>query len=137
MQLAIGTLSKRTGCNIETIRYYEREGLMPNPPRTSGGHRLYDEEHIKRLTFIRRSRELGFSLEDVRGLLRILDGGHYTCAEVRAITLEHLSEISAKLTDLKKLEKLLEELAAECSGDETPRCPVIDALFQDGQARQG
>ena len=59
MSLGIGSLSKQTGCNIETIRYYEREGLLPNPPRTDGGHRMYDDEHLKRLTFIRRSRELG------------------------------------------------------------------------------
>lgn len=136
MSLGIGALSKHTGCNIETIRYYEREGLMPDPPRTAGGHRLYEQEHIKRLTFIRRSRELGFTLEEVRGLLQIVDGGHYTCAEVKTITLDHLSEIRAKLTDLRKLERALKELAAKCTGDETPQCPVIDALFREEGLRQ-
>ena len=74
-QLPIGTLSKLTGCNIETIRYYERIGLMPKPPRTPGGRRVYDESHVRRLTFVRRSRELGFTLDDVRELLRLVEGG--------------------------------------------------------------
>ncbi len=74
----IGALSTRTGVNIETIRYYEREGLLPHPPRTAGGHRSYSEDHLKRLTFIRRSRELGFSIAEIRGLLALVDGGSYT-----------------------------------------------------------
>jgi MerR family mercuric resistance operon transcriptional regulator len=127
-RLTIGVLSKRTGCNIETIRYYERIGLLPAPPRTRGGHRLYDETHLKRLTFVRRSRELGFTLDDVRGLLQLVDGGHYTCAEVRDMTLKHLDEIRSKVADLRRLERVLEEMAAQCTGDDVPECPVIDAL---------
>ncbi|MDH3920601.1 MAG: MerR family transcriptional regulator, partial [Rhodospirillales bacterium] len=90
MPLTIGALSKNTGCNIETIRYYERIGLLPAPPRSAGGHRLYGEVLLKRLTFIRRGRELGFTLDDIRGLLGLVDGGAYTCAEVKALTLDHL-----------------------------------------------
>ncbi len=127
-RLAIGALSKRTGCNIETIRYYERIGLLPAPPRTEGGHRVYDEAHLKRLTFVRRSRELGFTLDDVRGLLQLVDGGHYTCAEVRELTLQHLDEIRSKVADLRRLERVLKEMAAQCTGDDVPECPVIDAL---------
>ncbi len=127
-RLTIGVLSKRTGCNIETIRYYERIGLLPAPPRTEGGHRLYDEAHLKRLTFVRRSRELGFTLNDVRGLLQLVDGGHYTCAEVRDMTLQHLDEIRCKVADLRRLERVLKEMAAQCTGDDVPECPVIDAL---------
>ncbi len=129
-RLTIGVLSKRTGCNIETIRYYERIGLMPAPPRTEGGHRLYDEAHLKRLTFVRRSRELGFTLDDVRGLLQLVDGGHYTCAEVRDMTLQHLDEIRSKVADLRRLERVLKEMAAQCTGDDVPECPVIDALSE-------
>ena len=125
----IGALSEQTGCNIETIRYYEREGLLPNPPRTEGGHRVYGEEHLKRLTFIRRSRELGFTLEEVRGLLRMVDGEHYTCAEVKSLTLDHLKDVRGKLADLKKLEKVLKQLADRCTGNETPDCPIVEALF--------
>jgi len=129
-RLGIGALSEQTGCNIETIRYYEREGLLPNPPRTEGGHRVYDKEHLKRLTFIRRSRELGFALEEVRGLLRMVDGEHYSCAEVKSLTLDHLKDVRGKLTDLKKLEKVLKQLADQCTGDATPDCPIVEALFK-------
>lgn len=128
--LGIGMLSKQTGCKVETIRYYEREGLMPDPPRTDGGHRVYAQEHLKRLRFIRRGRELGFTLDEVRNLLRIVDGDHYTCGEVKALTLDHLADVRGKLADLKKLETALKELAAQCSGDETPYCPVVEALFE-------
>ena len=126
----IGALSKGTGCHIETIRYYERIGLMPKPPRSPGGHRLYEEDHLRRLTFIRRSRELGFTLEEVRGLLRLVDGGSYTCAEVKALTLDHAAEVRRKVADLRKLERVLKEMAAECDGGEVPECPIIDTLYQ-------
>ena len=128
-RFGIGALSEQTGCNIETIRYYEREGLLPDPPRTEGGHRVYDQEHLKRLRFIRRSRELGFTLEEVRGLLRMVDGEHYTCAQVKSLTLDHLEDVRGKLADLKKLEKVLKQLADRCTGDETPDCPIVEALF--------
>ena len=129
-RFGIGTLSRQTGCNIETIRYYELEGLMPHPPRTAGGHRVFGDEHLKRLTFIRRSRELGFTLEEVRGLLTTVDGGHATCAEVKAVTLDHIDDIRGKMADLKKLERVLSELAAQCIGSETPDCPIVEALFE-------
>ena len=126
----IGVLSKGTGCNIETIRYYERIRLMPKPPRSPGGHRLYEDDHLRRLTFIRRSRELGFTLEEVRGLLRLVDGGSYTCAEVKTLTLDHAAEVRRKVADLRKLERVLREMAAECEGGEVPECPIIDALYR-------
>ena len=129
--LTIGALSKHTGCNIETIRYYERIGILPAPPRTEGGHRLYGRDHLKRLFFIRRSRELGFSLEEVRGLLSLVDGGDYTCAEVRSLTLKHAGEVKRKITDLRKMERVLKDMASQCAGGEIPECPVIDALFGD------
>ena len=126
----IGALSRGTSCHIETIRYYERIGLMPKPPRSPGGHRLYEEDHLRRLTFIRRSRELGFTLEEVRGLLRLVDGGSYTCAEVKALTLDHAAEVRRKVADLRKLERVLKEMAAECDGGEVPQCPIIDTLYR-------
>ena len=126
----IGVLSRRTGCKVETIRYYERIGLLPAPSRSAGGHRLFGEDHLKRLTFIRRGRELGFSLDDIRGLLGLVDGGAYTCAEVKAVTLEHLGEVRRKLADLRRLERVLKGMAAECEGGAVPDCPVIDALFR-------
>ncbi|MDX1489606.1 MAG: helix-turn-helix domain-containing protein [Acidiferrobacterales bacterium] len=126
--LTIGGLSQHTGCNIETIRYYERIGIIPKPPRTQGGHRLYGREHLKRLTFIRRSRELGFSLEQIRDLLRFVDGKRYTCSQVKAITVEHLEEVRARMRDLKRLEKVLKTMAAQCDRGKVPDCPVIEAL---------
>jgi MerR family mercuric resistance operon transcriptional regulator len=128
--MTIGPLSEKTGCNIETIRYYERIGMMPKPPRTAGGHRVYREEHLKRLTFIRRSRELGFTLDQVRNLLLLVDGDDFTCDEVKTMTLEHTDNVHRKINDLKKLERVLKDMVAQCDRGDVPDCPVIDALFQ-------
>lgn len=127
--LGIGALSKRAGCNIETIRYYEKCGLLPAPPRTKGGHRLYGEGHLKRLVFIRRSRELGFSLDEVRALLGLVDRGDYTCGEVKALTLDHLQTVREKIKDLRRLEKTLAGISSRCEGGTVPECPIIEALF--------
>ena len=127
--MKIGQLSTQTGCKIETIRYYEQIGLLPAPARSDGGYRIYDENLLKRLSFIRRSRELGFTIEEIRGLLNLVDGGDYTCSEVKTITLKHVESIRQKIADLKKLEKTLSRIASQCAGDATPECPIIDALF--------
>jgi MerR family mercuric resistance operon transcriptional regulator len=127
----IGALSKRTGCNVETIRYYERIGLMHPASRSEGGHRLYAEPAVRRLGFIRRTRQLGFTLEEVRTLLKLVDGGRYTCAQVKGITIHHLDDVRRKLSDLQKIERVLREMAAQCEGGKVPKCPVIDALFED------
>lgn len=129
--VTIGTLSKCTGCNIETIRYYERVGLLPPPPRSPGGNRLYGSEHLKRLTFIRRSRELGFTLDEVRTMLSLVDGGAYTCADVQALSTQHLQSVRHKIRDLKTLEKTLAAIVSQCSGDKVPECPIIDVLFAE------
>ncbi len=127
--LAIGALSRRSGVHIETIRFYERIGILPKPPRTQGGHRVYGQGHLKRLSFVRRSRELGFTLDEVRGLLGLVDSGDYTCAEVKEITLHHLADVRRKIADLRRLERALAEIVAKCKGRKVPECPVIDALF--------
>ena len=127
--LTIGRLAKRTGCNIETIRYYERIKLLPEPARSLGGHRIYNEGHRKQLHFVCRSRRLGFTLDEVRSLLALVEGGDYTCAEVQTITLKHLQEVQQKLSDLRTLEAALTEMAAQCEGGATPECPVIDSLY--------
>ena len=126
----IGTLSKRTGCNIETIRYYERIGVMPKPPRTEGGLRVYSADHLKRLTFVRRSRELGFTLDQVRDLLLLVDRKDYTCDEVKDMTLEHVGDVRQKIADLRKLERVLKGMVSQCNRGAVPDCPVIDALFE-------
>ena len=125
----IGRLSRETGCNIETIRYYEKAGLLPAPPRTPGGHRLYADEHMRRLGFIRRSRELGFSLDDIRALLGLADGENPNCGKVREITLHHLQGVREKISDLGRLERTLTTISAACEGGVAPDCPIIDALY--------
>ncbi len=124
----IGALSAQTGVNIETIRYYERIGIMPAPPRTEGRQRVYDEAHLKRLSFIRRSRELGFSLDQTRDLLGLVRGHGLTCAEVKVMTEQHVAEIRNKVKDLKRLERVLNDLAAQCHGNKVPDCPILEAL---------
>tara|TARA_R100000005_G_scaffold95741_3_gene78513 strand:+ start:11608 stop:12024 length:417 start_codon:yes stop_codon:yes gene_type:complete len=121
-------LARRTGCNLETIRYYEKIGMMPDPPRTGSGYRVYDESHASRLRFILRARELGFAIEEIRGLLVLVDGGTQTCAEVKERTERHLSDVRTKIADLKRIEKVLAATAAQCSGEQVPECPVLEAL---------
>ena len=125
---SIGALSERSGVNIETIRYYERIGLIPPPPRSRGGHRLYGASHLQRLRFVRRSRELGFSVSEIRTLLAMVDGG-YTCAEVNALAVRHLEDVRTKIADLRRLEKTLKSVSDQCSGDTAPACPIIAELF--------
>ena len=129
-RLGIGTLSERAGCHVETIRYYERIGLMPRAARTDGGHRLYGEAHVNRLGFIRRGRELGFTLDQIRTLLRLVDGGRHTCGQVRRITAVHLDDVHRKIADLRTIERVLRDMMAQCDGGTVPKCAVIDALFQ-------
>jgi len=127
--LTRGELAVATSCNIETIRYYEKIGLLPPPLRSQGGHRLYGLEPLKRVNFIRRSRELGFTLEEIRDLLHLVDGHKYTCGQIEALAREHVSELNKKITDMKKLKGVLERLVSQCARSESPECPVIDALF--------
>lgn len=126
--LAIGELSRQTGVNIETIRYYEKIKLLPAPLRTEGGHRLYGPRERRTLAFIRRARELGFTLDEIRALLDLGGPGKASCAEVKQIATHHLDDIRAKIADLRKLERLLASTIAKCSGRKVPDCPVIDIL---------
>jgi MerR family transcriptional regulator, mercuric resistance operon regulatory protein len=125
---SIGELSRLSGVNIETIRYYERIKMLPPPPRTAGGRRVYGATDLRLLVFIRRSRELGFSLDEIRTLLRLGGPEKATCREVREIATHHLEDIRAKLGDLKKLERLLATTVARCSGRAAPDCPILDIL---------
>ena len=124
----IGELSRLTGVNIETIRYYEKIRMLQPPPRTEGGRRIYGLTDARVLAFIRRGRELGFSLEEIRALLALGGPGKASCADVRKIAAHHLDDIRTKITDLRKLEKLLAKTIAQCSGNRVPDCPVLDIL---------
>ena len=130
--LAIGEVSRRTGVNIETVRYYEKIGLMPKPNRSEGGNRLYNDVQLQRLYFIKRCREIGFSQLEIRALLLMVDHGNVTCAEVHKVTTAHVADIRQRIKDLRKLEKVLTQMANECSRGDVPECPIIETLFDYG-----
>lgn len=127
-RVTIGTVSAETGCNIETIRFYEKEGLLPEPERSEGGHRLYTSDHVSRLSFVRRCRELGFSMNEIRQLLSLVDGHEVSCERVKRIADDHLADVKAKIADLKKMEKSLLDLSSTCTGADVPECPMLDVL---------
>ncbi len=127
-ELPIGELSRRSGVNIETIRYYERVKLLSPPPRTASGRRIFGNTQLRILVFIRRARELGFSLDEIRALIRLSGPEKASCREVRDIASHHLQDIRSKLHDLKKLERLLATTVSRCSGRVAPDCPVLDIL---------
>ena len=127
----IGELAKLTGVNLETIRYFERIGLLKPPERTEAGHRLFAPEHIERLLFIRHARDMGFSQDDVRTLLKLSDGDLTSCGEVKSIAAAHLDSIRQRIAKLQQLEALLDSTVAKCSGGRVPKCPVIEALMEE------
>ena len=129
----VGDLATACGCKVETVRYYEKTGLMPNPPRTEGGHRIYSLEHMKRLVFIRRSRELGFTIEQVSELLCFVDEPGHSCGEVKAMAMLQARGVQEKINNLKRLQKALNDMAVRCKGKnyKVEDCPIIDALFDD------
>src|SRR5215475_10236291 len=118
-------IAKRTGCNLETVRYYEKVGLLPEPPRTRGGHRAYGVGHERRLGFILRGRELGFTLDEIRALLRLVDKNNAPCSEARDIAAAHLSDVREKIADLKRMERVLKRTVAQCANGSRPECPLI------------
>ena len=124
----IGKLSQLTGVNIETIRYYEKIKVLPVPSRAENGRRVYGQTERRILAFVRRSRELGFSLDEVRMLLRLGGPEKASCREVREIAAHHLEDIRARIGDLRKLERLLTKTVAQCTGTTAPECPVLDIL---------
>jgi MerR family mercuric resistance operon transcriptional regulator len=126
--LTIGNLSKLTGVNIETIRYYERIKMLPAPSRTASRRRIYGPTETRMLAFIRRSRELGFSLDEIRALLCLGAPAMASCGEVKQVAARHLHDIRAKIADLAKLERILARTIARCSGEKVPECPVLDIL---------
>jgi MerR family mercuric resistance operon transcriptional regulator len=132
--LTRGKLASRTGCNIETIRYYESIGLLPAPRRTASGYRDYSAEHERRLKFIQRARSLGFGSEQIQGLLALSDGGtQHTRAEVKSMTEAHIEEISIKIRDLQKIRRRLKEISSHCDGSakSASSCPILESLFDD------
>jgi MerR family mercuric resistance operon transcriptional regulator len=127
--LSIGELSRRTGVNIETIRHYERVKMLPSPPRTASGRRVYGPAETRSLFFIRRSRQLGFTLDEIRALLALsTENGKAACGEVRELAAGHLGEVRAKIADLRAMERVLADAVRSCDAGELPGCPLIDVL---------
>jgi Cu(I)-responsive transcriptional regulator len=127
--LTIGDLAKAAGTKVVTIRYYEKIGLLPEPSRTAANYRSYDESHRNRLTFIRRCRQLGFTLDQVRDLLRLASDSRQACDDVDRLTAAHLAEIEQKLSDLRSLADELHAIKSRCQGGGTiADCRIIEAL---------
>jgi Cu(I)-responsive transcriptional regulator len=124
----IGRLAKATSVNIETIRYYERAGLIAPPARTDGNYRTYRDSDLTRLRFIKRTRDLGFSLEQVRALLSISGEGDRDCGTVDSIAVEHLAEVDRKIADLNALRRELAEAVASCEGGTIAECRILEAF---------
>lgn len=126
--LTIGDLAKATGTKVVTIRYYEQIGLLSAPPRTAGRFRAYQGRDLERLRFIRRCRDLGFTLEQVRDLLALAAQEDRDCAEIDRIAGEHLTEVERKIADLQRLADELRRISTQCSGGIVADCRIIEAL---------
>jgi Cu(I)-responsive transcriptional regulator len=126
--LAIGELGRLTDTKVETIRYYEHIGLLAAPARTAGNYRAYGPEHLNRLSFVRRSRDLGFSLDQVRALLDLSDDRERPCDAIDAIAKEHLAEVDRKITDLRALRRELSNMINQCRCGTVAECRIIEAL---------
>jgi MerR family mercuric resistance operon transcriptional regulator len=130
MNWPIGKASELSGVGIETIRYYEREGITPTPDRTVAGRRVYDADIIARLRFVKRCRELGFSISAIRNLLKLSHSDDPTCEEAGKIGVDNLALVRGKIADLKRMELALSELVASCGEGQTD-CPMLNELFAD------
>ena len=134
--MPIGALAERTGVKVETIRYYEQVGLLPPPERSEGNQRRYGRRQVERLAFIKHARDLGFSVEAIRALLKLSDTPGMACDEAHAISVAHLDEVRHKIARLRSLEKELERIATTCSGGVAAcDCAIIEALADHGQCR--
>jgi DNA-binding transcriptional MerR regulator len=128
--ISIGQLGKRSGVNIETIRYYEKIALLPPPDRTPAGYRQYDDSHVRRLRFIRRGRDLGFSVEAIRTLLSLAEHPDQPCAGADRLVAGHLADVERKIADLSRLRSELQGLG-NCCGHVVAECRIIDSLIAD------
>ena len=134
-EMAIGDLSRQTGCNVQTIRYYEQVGLMPEPARTSGNQRRYGVRHAERLAFIRHGRELGFSLDAIRQLLGLVDDPERSCATADGIARAQLEQVEGRIARLQALKRELERMVEECRGGRIADCRVIEVLADHTHAK--
>ena len=128
-ELNIGVLSKETGVKVVTIRFYEKIGVLAAPPRSAGNYRIYGQQHVRRLHFVRRCRDLGFSLDQIQDFLQLSSANGSSCAEVCKISRRHLKDVESKLADLKRLASELRRITSSCSGTRPiSQCRIIEAL---------
>lgn len=128
--MRIGEAAAASGCHLETVRYYERIGLLDPPPRTPAGYRDYRSADVARLQFVTRGRDLGFSIEEIRSLLRLSEDAELSCEDVDALARRHLEDVRAKLRDLRRMATQLERTIAQCHGGKRSDCVILDALRQ-------
>jgi len=126
--MTIGSLAEAGRTSVTTIRFYERAGLMPFPERTAGGHRNYTNDHLRRLLFIRRARELEFSIEEIGTLLLLAEPARTSCREIQHLAIAHLTKLRQKITELTRLERMLAAAVDQCSGKPIPPCAVLELL---------
>ena len=127
-QLTIGRLAKATGTKVETVRWYEKVGLIDPPGRTDANYRVYAARDLARLSFIRRARNLGFSLDQIRSLIEMSDDRDRDCASVDALATANLAEIDRKIADLRALRRELSNVVSSCRGGSVADCRILDAL---------
>lgn len=125
---SIGQMAKSGNCKVQTIRYYEQVGLLPVANRTRGNQRIYTQQHMDRLTFIRHSRELGFSLDQIKEMLSLSDDPTHSCSDVDSIAHNHLKDVESKIVRLQSMQKELKRMIRECSGDQVSNCRIIQVL---------
>jgi MerR family mercuric resistance operon transcriptional regulator len=131
--LTIGEVAKAADIDVETVRFYEREGLIEQPPRRPSGYRQYAPDIVRRLRFIRRAKDLGFTLKEIGGLLDLRVDPARSCAEVRSLAKAKMADIEAKLLDLARIQAALAALVRACRGKgPTSNCPILDALDAQG-----
>jgi len=130
--LKTGELAKQAEVNVETLRFYERKGLLPEPPRRTSGYREYPPETVERIRFIQRAKELGFTLKEIKGLLELRVDPDTTCSEVREQAAEKIADVKQKISDLKKIERALNKLMNSCRGSGPVNgCPILKHLEKD------
>ncbi|WP_299437909.1 helix-turn-helix domain-containing protein [uncultured Rhodospira sp.] len=133
----IGTVARLTGTKVDTVRYYERIGLLPTPARTGGNQRVYDREHLRRLAFVRGARRLGFTLDEVRELIALGGEADRPCTDIHAVATRHLLAVDEKIAHLHRLRDELAQLMEQCEGGVVERCGVLESLPQATVAEAG
>ncbi|HEV8605534.1 MAG TPA: heavy metal-responsive transcriptional regulator [Tepidisphaeraceae bacterium] len=131
-RLTSGQVARRGGVNLESIRFYEREGLLPKPPRRANGYRAFTEDDVRRVCFIKRAQELGFSLKEIAELLALRSHSDSTCSQVRSHAEAKIADIDGKISELRKIRKELLRLSKACHGARKPSCPILEKLETDG-----